>query len=72
MLGLGGICYLIVGIKATNAIITAAILAIRSPKPLSWKKIPKLIIAKTHKGRKIVVNVTVGRLYNGITKCAYW
>jgi len=51
-----------VGIKATKAIISAAIEAILSAKLLSWKKIPKLIIASNQRGKKIVAIVTVGNL----------
>lgn len=72
ILGLGGIWSLIVGIKATNDIKIDAIDAIRLLKSLSWKKIPKFIIANNHKGRKIVANETYGNLYNGTQKCPYW
>ena len=72
MLGLGGICYLIVGIKATKAIIKADMLATLSPKLFSWKNIPKLIIPKSHKGKNIVAIVTEGYLYKGTVKWAYW
>ncbi len=71
MLGLGGIYDLMVGIRATKAIIKADILPTRSSILLSWKKIPKLIIPSNHKGKKIVAIATIGNLYNGILKCAY-
>lgn len=51
-----------VGIKATDAIITAAMDAILSPKRLPWKKIAKFMIAKSHNGMKIVANETTGYL----------
>ena len=70
--GFGGICYLIVGIKATKAIINAAILAILSANTLFWKNIPKFITPKSHKGKKIVAIVTIGYLYTGTVKWAYW
>lgn len=72
ILGLGGIYARMVGIKATKAIIRAAIEAILSARLLSWKKIPKFIIPRSQRGRKIVATVTVGNLYSGIVKCAYW
>jgi len=65
---LGGIWSLIVGIKATKAIINEAIEAILSAKVLSWKKIPKLMIANSHNGKKIVAKATKGNLYNGTLK----
>lgn len=72
ILGFGGIWSRMVGIRATKAIISAAIDAILSAKFSSWKKIPKLIIAKSHKGRNIVAKATTGNLYKGILKWAYW
>lgn len=66
--GFGGIWSRIVGINATKAIIKAAIDAILSDKVLSWKNIPKLMIAKSHNGRKIVAKATVGNLYKGTLK----
>ncbi len=72
ILGLGGICSLITGIKFTKATINAAIEPILSDKAYPWKKIPKLIRASNHKGRKIVAIATEGNLYSGTIKCAYW
>lgn len=66
--GLGGISVRIVGIKATKAIISAAMDAIRSARLLSWKNIPRLMIPNSQRGKKIVATVTVGNLYNGIVK----
>ena len=60
--GLGGIYCRMVGIKATKAIISAAIEAILSARLLSWKKIPKLMIPSSQSGKKIVTTVTVGNL----------
>lgn len=65
-LGLGGNYCLITGSKATKAIISADKEPILSPKPLSWKNIPRLIMPSNHKGIKIVDKVTNGNLYNGI------
>lgn len=62
ILGFGGIWSLIVGIKATKAIIKAAIEAILSAKLLSWKKIPKLMMASNQRGRKMVARATIGNL----------
>lgn len=72
ILGLGGRAYLITGNKATKAIIKADKLPIRSPNPVSWKNIPRLMIPKSHKGIKIVNSVTKGNLYRGILKWEYW
>lgn len=60
--GLGGIYDLMVGIRATKAIIKADILPILSSMLLSWKKIPKLIIPNSHRGKKIVAIATIGNL----------
>ena len=68
----GGSWLLIVGIKATYAIITVAILAILSAK-LSFpqKNIPKLINPNSQRGRKMVAKDMYGILYRGIQKWAY-
>lgn len=68
MVGLGGSYDLIVGTKATKAIITPAIEAIRSCRLLTWKNIPKFIMLSNHRGKKIVTTVTRGYLYKGILK----
>jgi hypothetical protein len=60
--GLGGIIYLIVGIKATNAIIIPEIDPTLSPMLVFWKNIPKFITAKIHKGKNIVAKYTDGYL----------
>jgi hypothetical protein len=60
--GFGGIYDLIVGIRATNAIIKADILPILSSIVKSWKNIPRLIIPNSHKGKKIVAIATMGNL----------
>jgi len=57
-----------VGIRATKAIMSAAIDAILSAKLLSWKKIPKFMIANNQSGRKMVARATRGNLYNGTLK----
>ena len=57
-----------VGIKATKAIINAAIEAILSAKLLSWKNIPKLMIARSQRGKKMVARATMGNLYKGTLK----
>ena len=62
MWGLGGICYLIVGINATNAIIRADIEPILLPNPLSWKNMPKLINAKSPSGKNMVTIDAKGSL----------
>jgi len=46
----------------------AAIEAILSAKLLSWKNMPKLIMANNQSGRNIVANETMGNLYRGIWK----
>ncbi len=70
--GFGGICYLIVGIKATNEISRADKFWILFDKFYVWKNIPKFIILNKNKGKKIVAIATKGYLYNGILKWAYW
>ena len=72
ILGFGGICYRITGIKFTKATINAAIDPILSDKASPWKNIPKLIKASNHNGRKIVAMATDGNLYKGTIKWAYW
>jgi hypothetical protein len=57
-----------VGTKATKAIITPAIEAIRSCKLLIWKNIPKLMILNNQRGKKIVIKGTKGYLYRGMLK----
>lgn len=69
--GLGGIYARITGIRATNAIKRAAKLPIRSPRPVSWKNMPKLITPRSQRGMNIVKSVTPGNLYKGIVKWAY-
>ena len=70
-LGLGGIWSRIVGIRATKAIIKAAIDAILSARLSSWKNMPMFMMARSHRGRKMVARATRGNLYRGTTKCAY-
>lgn len=60
--GLGGRASRITGINATNAIINADRLPIRSARLESWKNTPKLRIPSSQSGIKIVSNVTVGNL----------
>lgn len=71
-MGLGGICYLIVGINATKDISKADRFWIRLETLVDWKNIPKLMMANRNQGRKMVAIATTGYLYNGILKCAYW
>jgi hypothetical protein len=48
--------------RATNAIIIPEIEPIRSAMLVLWKKMPKLMIAKSHNGMKIVAKDTNGYL----------
>ncbi len=59
---LGGMFFLITGIKATNAIIIAEIEATRSAIDGSWKNIPMLMTASSHKGKKIDAKESIGYL----------
>jgi hypothetical protein len=51
-----------VGIKATDAIITAAMEATLSPRKFPWKKMAKFMMAKSQSGIKMVANETTGYL----------
>lgn len=66
ILGLGGKAYLITGINAVNAIMSADKLPILSLNDWSWKNTPKFKIPSSHRGIKIVSSVTVGNLNKGI------
>lgn len=60
--GFGGMFYRIVGMSAMYAIIMPEIEPIRSPTDVFWKKMLRLMTAKSHNGRKIVAKDTDGYL----------
>lgn len=60
--GLGGMFSLMVGIRATKAIIIPDIEPTLSPIDVFWKNIDKLITANNHNGKNIVANVSNGNL----------
>lgn len=62
----GGICYLIVGINATNETMIAAMAEILLKISGSQKKTPKLVNDKISSGKNIVRFATTGFLYKGI------
>ena len=60
--GLTGVSSLIVGIKATNAIMIAAKLATLPSILVDWKKTLKLNIPNSHSGINIVAKLVTGYL----------
>ena len=70
IVGVGGIWSLMTGTKATMDTIIAAILTILLWRSASSKKIPKLIMDSSNKGKKIVRMPTTGFLKRGTRKLA--
>jgi hypothetical protein len=70
-LGLSGSCYLITEISYTKAMSRVDILCTLLDNSGYWKYIPIVITLMNQKGIKIVVMVTRGNLYSGISKWAY-
>ena len=70
IVGVGGICSLITGTNATNETMIAAILTILLWRSCSSKKIPKLMMDKRRRGKKMVRIPTTGFLKSGTLKLA--
>lgn len=57
-------------ISAIKAIWRPAKFPMRSANTLSWKNMPSVNTDNNQSGKKIVVKVTIGILYKGISKWA--